>query len=419
MTRGPVLMPAEATDPALAGGKAAALAALDLAGFAPPPFRVVHYDRALDDRDIAQILEGLGDGPFAVRSSGIGEDATDLSYAGQFLTELNVEAADLAGAIARVRRSGVGATAYTSAHGDQGTAGIGVNVIVQKMVQPRAAGVAFSADPVSGVRGRAVITAVAGLADRLVAGEVDGQTWVLGPDNTAIEAPADGVIDPAIAGQIADLARRAEGHFGAPQDIEWALDEAGLHILQSRPITTRLRPPPADDTAPQIFDNSNIVESYPGVVSPLTYSFAVYVYARVYRSSVRLLGVSEDTVRANGAVFDNMLGRIDGRVYYNLINWYRTLSLLPGFSLNRGYMETMMGVSEPMPAGIVADIGPPAATRLQKLQDVLRLGRAAFDLLWQAMILPRTKRRFYQRLNRALQSSLDLDRAPLTALAAE
>ena len=92
-----------------------------------------------------------------------------------------------------------------------------------------------------------------------------------------------------------------------------------------------MRPAPLADTTVTIFDNSNIVESYPGLVSPLTYSFAQYVYARVYRSFVALVGVDAASIRASGAVFENMLGRIDGRVYYNLVNWYRALALLPGF----------------------------------------------------------------------------------------
>ena len=73
-------------------------------------------------------------------------------------------------------------------------------------------------------------------------------------------------------------------------------------------------------------------------------SFAQYSYARVYRQFVALLGVKPDIVRENSAIFDNMLSRINGRVYYNLLNWYRALTLLPGFSINRDHMEVMMGV---------------------------------------------------------------------------
>ncbi|UXN73246.1 hypothetical protein N8D56_20200 [Devosia sp. A8/3-2] len=111
--------------------------------------------------------------------------------------------------------------------------------------------------------------------------------------------------------------------MGEPQDIEWAFEGQQLWLLQARPITTALREAPIADETLLVFDNSNIVESYPGLVSPLTYSFAQYAYSRVYRAFVRVVGVSQSTVRDNAAVFDNMLSRIDGRVYYNLGNWYR------------------------------------------------------------------------------------------------
>ena len=78
--------------------------------------------------------------------------------------------------------------------------------------------------------------------------------------------------------------RRGSRPAGAPQDIEWAFEGDRLFLLQARPITTALRAAPIADPTLTIFDNSNIVESYPGLVSPLTYSFAQYVYARVYRT---------------------------------------------------------------------------------------------------------------------------------------
>ncbi len=197
------------------------------------------------------------------------------------------------------------------------------------MIEASAAGVAFSADPVSGRRDQVVISAISGLGERLVSGEADGEDWVIG-DTTVGPANAE-VLTQKQATQVAALARKVQAAFGTPQDIEWAIDREGLHILQSRPITTQLLPAPQPDTALTIFDNSNIVESYPGMVSPLTYSFAVHVYSRVYQAFVSLLGVPVKTIAENSAVFGNMLGRVDGRVYYNLVNWYRALALLPGF----------------------------------------------------------------------------------------
>jgi rifampicin phosphotransferase len=402
------------------GGKAAALAHLARHGFAPPAFFVIRAD-AFDGGGLIDGLAGalaaLGPGPFAVRSSARAEDGTRHSHAGQFATHLNVPPGGVAEAARAVWASGFGqGVAAYRALGPGGPAE-GPAVIVQRMIDARAAGVAFSADPVSGRRDIVVISAIAGLGERLVSGEADGEDWTV--TETPVCAGTPAILTVAEAAAIAALARRAETAFGAPQDVEWAIDAAGLHILQSRPITTPLLPPPTPDMALTIFDNSNIVESYPGLVSPLTYSFAVHVYARVYRAFVALLGVPERSIAAHAAVFDNMLGRIDGRVYYNLVNWYRALALLPGFALNRAHMETMMGVDVPMPAEVTDRIGPPPATGAARLSEYLRLARAGAGLIWQALLLARTRRRFHDRLNAALDVGIDPDRAGPTELAAE
>ncbi|PUB10172.1 PEP/pyruvate-binding domain-containing protein [Yoonia sediminilitoris] len=404
----------------LVGGKAAALARLAKCGFNPPAFFVIPAEVfALDqtctglDTAIAQ----LGQGPFAVRSSARQEDGTDHSHAGQFDSLLNVASADVWAAAQKVWHSGFSETVKTYRAVKSGGKAEGPSVIVQRMVDATAAGVAFSADPVTGQRNQVVISAIAGLGERLVSGEEDGEDWSIGTTTIGPDAPT--VLTHVQAEQVADLARRAEAAFGTPQDIEWAFDADGLHILQSRPITTKLLPKPQTDTALTIFDNSNIVESYPGMVSPLTYSFAVHIYARVYQAFVRLLGVPESTIAANGAVFGNMLGRVDGRVYYNLVNWYRALALLPGFSLNRAYMETMMGVATPMPAEVTDTIGPPPARGAARIREYLKLIKVGGGLIWQAIRLSRTRARFYARLNDALDSGFDPQTANPTALAAE
>jgi phosphohistidine swiveling domain-containing protein len=410
----------DARDVSEVGGKAAALSRLATEGFAPPAFFVIRaeaFEAEGSPPDLPDALAGLGPGPFAVRSSARAEDGAEHSHAGQFDTHLNVAPGDVWAAAEQVWRSGFSDRVSTYRAVKTGGAAEGPAVIVQRMIDPAAAGVAFSADPVSGRRGVVVISAVSGLGEALVSGEVDGESW-------AVEAAATGPDRPEVlnadeAMRIADLARRAEAAFGVPQDIEWAIDGDGLHILQSRPITTPLLPAPNPDDAFTIYDNSNIVESYPGMVSPLTYSFALHVYERVYLAFVALLGVPRKTIEDNSAIFGNMLGRVDGRVYYNLVNWYRALALLPGFSLNRGYMETMMGVSEPLPAEVTEAIGPPAARGLAKVREYAKLARVALGLLWQAILLPRTRARFYDRLNAALDGGFDPDTAGPTALAAE
>jgi rifampicin phosphotransferase len=402
------------------GGKAAALARLAGLGFRPPAFFVIKAEAFLQDtpcQGLEAALAQLGTGPFAVRSSARQEDGAAHSHAGQFETLLNVAAPDVWQAAQRVWRSGFSEGVATYRRVTSGDAAEGPAVIVQRMIDATAAGVGFSADPVTGQRGIVVLSAIAGLGERLVSGEEDGEDWRIGASVTAPPSPQ--VLSQAQALDVADLARRAEAAFGTPQDIEWAFDGDGLHILQSRPITTPLQPTPQTDTTLTIFDNSNIVESYPGMVSPLTYSFAVHIYTRVYIAFVALLGVPGATIARHAPVFGNMLGRIDGRVYYNLVNWYRALALLPGFSLNRAYMETMMGVATPMPAEITEAIGPPPARGLARLWEYLKLIRVAGNLIWQAVLLPRTRARFYDRLNAALHSGFNTETAGPTALAAE
>ena len=419
-----IVFPDNATGAEAVGGKATSLARLAQEGFAPPAFFVILPEAFEDGAPVDgfsdalnDALSRLGAGPYAVRSSGVAEDGAEHSHAGQFDTVLNVAAANVTKAAAKVWRSGFSerVETYTALKGGEATPPA---IVVQSMIVAKVSGVAFSADPVSGLRGRCVISAIEGLGEALVSGEADGQNWLIEGD-AILEAPDAPIMSEAQARDVAVLAARAEAAFGAPQDIEWAIDAEGLHILQARPITTPLLDAANEDNALTIFDNSNIVESYPGMVSPLTYSFAVDVYAHVYRAFVRLLGVSDSVVSANSSVFDNMLGRRDGRVYYNLVNWYRALALLPGFALNRAHMETMMGVSEPLPAEVVDSIGPPPARGFTKLREYARLMRVGLGLLGAAIWLPRTRFAFYARLNQALDSGLDLDAAGPTALAAE
>lgn len=91
-----------------------------------------------------------------------------------------------------------------------------------------------------------------------------------------------------------------------------------------------------------VWDKTNIGENYPGVTSPLTYSFIRAAYSQVYRNFLLLLGISEEEVNKNKHILDNMLGYIYGEVYYNINNWYEFLKIIPGYSFNKGYFETML-----------------------------------------------------------------------------
>lgn len=96
----------------------------------------------------------------------------------------------------------------------------------------------------------------------------------------------------------------------------------------------------------KIYDNSNLAESYSGATSPLTYSFARYVYQEVYKHFCAMMGVSKKEVEKNKDIFPNMVEHIGYHMYYNLGNWYTLISLLPGYRFNKPFFEKMLGVEK-------------------------------------------------------------------------
>jgi rifampicin phosphotransferase len=399
MTATPFIDP-DATDHSRLGGKGAALARLGELGFEIPPWFAVPPDAVWSENELEEAIAQLGNGPFAVRSSGTMEDGAGHSFAGQFESYLEVEAQDVVGKICEVRDSANGASIQTYCREHGLPAPSAPTVLVQRMIAPRCAGVAFSADPVSGKRGVAVVSAVSGTGEKLVSGEVDGETWRISRSNEIESRPDTQLLTEADVIAISSLARDCETACSRPQDIEWALDSAGkLWLLQSRPVTTLGMRPDPDDTL-RVWDNSNIAESYGGVTTPLTFSFARRIYESAYREFCKLLSVPPDRIERSDEVFSQMLGLIRGRVYYNLVSWYRVLALLPGFQLNRGFMEQMMGVSEPMPDEIVRAIV--LGNTSSRFSDGVALGKTCVGLVRQLTGLTRQIQRFQARLDTAL-----------------
>jgi len=390
------------------GGKAHGLLRLAEAGFDVPPWFVVLPGGSLRSTTVVKACEALTRDPtatFAVRSSAVAEDGTEHSFAGQFDSFLEVSADKVAEHIKKVRKSATSSRvkSYCRERGVELPAAPAV--VVQRMVDPIAAGVAFSADPVSGRRDLALVSSVPGLGEALVSGESDADTFSIDSSGSLVQVdfahdPAS--IDEATAALVAALARRAESSFGVPQDIEWVLDQNGaVQLVQARPITSLGRVP--DPTDPlTIWDNSNIAESYSGVTTPMTFTFASRAYEEVYRQFCRILSVPESRISEADGTFRTMLGLVRGRVYYNLISWYRVLAMLPGFKLNRGFMEGMMGVKEPMPDEVVDRIVGEVSG--SKVGDGVSLIRSVFGLIRSQIGLRGQIRRFYERLDSALSS---------------
>lgn len=427
------------------GGKAAALARLASAGLPIPEWFVVtpvvfavsnarESFRLREDlaAEVVAAAKSLAPGAefFAVRSSALDEDGVEHSFAGQLDSFLFVPPDRIPEKVEAVWRSGFSERilAYRHERGINGSPQPPA-VLVQRMINADSAGVAFSADPVSGRRGHAIVSAVFGLGTSLVSGSVNADTFdvdrrghvvsrVIAEKRVADRAATDSsegisseplpfadgskpALTDAQAAEVAKLARMSERHFGRPQDIEWALADGKLWLLQSRPITSLTGLADPDGTL-NLWDNANIAESYSGVTTPLTFSFARGIYEAVYREFARLMGVSAERIEENRDLFPRMLGLVEGRIYYNLISWYRLLALLPGFSINRGFMEQMMGVKEGLPAEVLASLTPPS-DGWAKMKDGFALLRSCLGLIRNHFTLPGQIERFYERLNQALR----------------
>jgi len=287
----------------------------------------------------------------AVRSSANEEDGTRRSYAGQFDSFLFVAADDVLDRLALVWRSAFSERLIAYRRATRlPLPRSAPAVLIQRMVDAEVAGVAFGADPMSARQDLAVISAVYGLGSSLVSGECDADTFRVSRGGDIVEreiaakrvahrAATNGgggwraadvpeplvmqpVLDDERVRQVAGMVRAAEDHFGEPQDVEWAIESGTLYLLQSRPITTPARGANADGVL-NLWDNSNIAESYSGITTPLTFSFARHVYEEVYRQFCRLVRVPASVIDTHDDTFRHMLGLIRGRVYYNLLS--RTL----------------------------------------------------------------------------------------------
>ncbi|MFD0525741.1 phosphoenolpyruvate synthase [Paractinoplanes durhamensis] len=370
-----------------AGAKAANLAALSEAGVRIPPWAAIRSE-AFDQSGqaarevIRAAYAAAGSGRVAVRSSGLEEDGHRHSFAGQFDTYLNVSGLDQV--IDRVRACWQSAfsdraTAYRATNGLPAEPA-GMGVLIQQMVPSDVSGVLFTADPVTGGRDTFVVSAVYGLGEGIVSGAVDADTAILDARSGAVletdlgdkaeryDYAADGgvAINPVGEAERAALSLAkvdlAELHaagvriaevFGGPQDVEWAVADGRLWILQARPITSAITTGEL-----RIWDNANIVESFRGVTSPLTFTFAAMVYGAVYDSFARSLRVPDKQLRQMQEWLPSLLGSFHGRVYYNLLNWYRLQRIPPFYDINRRLLEVAMGVDESLPDEIAETLYP-------------------------------------------------------------
>lgn len=282
------------------GGKARTLIELQLAGFRVPDF-------LCSPPDVAKAIEILG-APLAVRSSASAEDGREVSFAGQFRSFLNLRTAtDLEIAVRECHES-LGApsvSVYCRKNGIDPRA-LRMEVIVQRMVQPELAGVAFTVNPATGAE-EVVIEACEGLADQLLA----GRTRALPPSHRLLQKYGP---------EIERIARAIQRHFGAPQDVEFAIEKEQLFILQSRPITRINFAPGTGEWTNADFRDGGVSCA---VCTPLMWSLYDFIWEDALKGFLHDIKLLGRDFQAGQMFF--------GRPYWNLGEVKGCLAKLPGF----------------------------------------------------------------------------------------
>jgi len=339
--------------------KARHLEILQEKGFPVPKFILVSENEEVDlsfsERDC-----------FAVRSNFSSEDSGEHSFAGQFLTRLNVKREKVEKAVQEVFASYAGSLDYKEKANrgkaeyylkQQGKAERQENaeqqenieqkkadllvetVLIQEMLFPEKSGVLFTKNP-KGILSEMVVVLGQGLGDKVVEDQENVLTYhyFLGE---CLYQEGQGIglgLEEDELKTLFSLGEKIEQLFQKPMDIEFAIEKGKIYILQARAITTLDIQLPA-----RILDNSNISESFPGICLPLSESFAGEMYSGIFTSlGRRFLGKK---VSSYEELFQRMVGGFSGRMYYEISSWYDILRLLPFSRKIIPIWQGMLGVS--------------------------------------------------------------------------
>lgn len=333
---------------------------------------------------------GAGNAPVAVRSSATAEDLPEMSFAGQQETYLNMQGeAAVLDAVKRCWASlwTARAIGYRIQHGIA-PEDVSLAAVVQELVPADAAGILFTANPLTGARDQVLINAAWGLGEAVVGGLVTPDTLVVDrtsgkiieqqinekdvmtvrtPIGTHEEpVPADkrtqAVLNPAQAAELARIGVRIEEIYGRPLDIEWALHDGRVFILQARPITALRAPGMATSewndslTSDYLWTNGNLGEAVPDVMTPCTWSL-IQIFMSEATSPMFAKGIREY----------QPIGNIGGRFYLNL-SLTATISRLFGVGQKR-FQTTIEEAFGRVPEGLETPLIP--ASRWSVLRALL------------------------------------------------
>ena len=346
----------------------------------------------------------------SVRSSAISEDSGDASFAGQHKTYLYTSPEQLFENIKRSLASAwsFGALSYRLKMGVS-LLNIEYAIVLQKMVFATRSGIAFSMNS-NGNMADAVINCGFGMGEGIVMDQVAADCYhvnralrsitrsIVRKEHSMEYSPDKGIhlADIPIEKQIQsaltdteilavyDQVRLAEKALGKPADIEFVWgDDGELYLLQMRPITTIQR----EDLI--VLDNTNIVESYPNITLPLSYSFASMAYTNLFRRSAKAFWISSERFDSNSEVFSKLIEHFYGRVYYRLDNWYRMMALVYNSKRSMQAWETAVG----LPDSASDDYHFPLLGKI----------KTALSVAWMVINYKRGNKRFFKDFSKAYQ----------------
>ena len=295
---------------------------------------------------------------YAVRSSCKSEDSKSKSFAGHFYSEIGVSYSNIYKAYQKV---------ISSFKNEEGA------VIIQEFIPSEKSGVIFTDDGSSNM----VINSNFGVCKTVVEGWecdellVSKKGIILNREYPKIKESLiwkhkkfiknkekQFSLNSKEINQLIEKCQEIENIMNCPQDIEWCFYNEKLYILQSRPITALINEPKNW----VYYDSANIAESYSGQISPLTISFATHIYEEVYRQLVYHSGVSKEKLKSYKDVFNNMVNSFNGRLFYNMNNWYKMMSFIPGYNRNKENLEVM--ITSNVKEEIIRDIKPSLLLRI-------------------------------------------------------
>ena len=362
---------------------------------------------------------------FIVRSSMIGEDGSENSFAGQlesFPCLSSDESVFQAISDCVASAGALRVQSYMAQAGLSSNQTSQVAVIVQVMIDADRSGVLFTADPKDGNRRRFLISSAFGACEAVVGGQFDCDEYEidahslelktrLAVKTRALRFGLGGLVESAVSidqqkmpslsgedlGLLTDLGKKLTACRGRPLDIEWVMRGHHLYVVQMRPITKLTQDRSTQQTF--IFDNSNIQESFNGLTLPLTFTYASEAYFKVYRQIMSLMGFSRAEIAQHDRRHEQMLALVKGRVYYNINSWYEGLLLLPSFGRNKADMEKMMGLEQPV--DLVVDQELSGQEKLRRLPGMIRL---LFKLGFAFSRIDRNVERFRRDFHSVLSS---------------